>query len=57
MLNRSSLNTVHFWINQLDEYIEKYLEQHENMQYITKGSGNVDIGLSVFSAEIPLKSM
>ena len=28
------------------------LEQYDNVQYITKGSGNVDMGLSGFSAKI-----
>lgn len=35
----------HFWINQFGELIEKCLKQYENMQYITRGSENVDRGL------------
>lgn len=42
------------WVNQLDEFIEKCLEQCENMQYIAKESGNVNMGLSVCSAKIPM---
>ena len=51
------LTLWHFWIHQLDEFIEKCLEQYENMQYITEGSGKVDMGLNVLSAEIPMQQM
>jgi hypothetical protein len=46
-----------FWINQLDEYIEKCLEQYENMQHIMNGNENVDMGLNVCSAEFPCSQM
>lgn len=51
-LSRYSLDTVVF-LKKLTWWVHKeMLEQYDNVQYITKGSGNVDMGLSGFSAKI-----